>query len=149
MKMVKKIIAYVKLQIYAGKANPSPPIGPALGQYSLNILSFCKEFNRRTESKTGMIIPVVVSVYSNKTFSFITKTPPASILLKKFAGLSTEKKPGSGATNPGKEKVGQITKKQLLEIAKIKSFDLNCYNFNIGANIIKGTARSMGIEIIE
>jgi large subunit ribosomal protein L11 len=146
--MAKKATAFIKLQIPAGKANPAPPVGPALGQHSVNIMAFCKEFNARTADLGGVVIPVVITVYQDKSFSFITKTPPAPVLIKKAAGLKTDKKPGSGAKLPGKEKVGKLTLKQCEEIAKTKLADLNCYDEKVGAKIIAGTARSMGIEIV-
>jgi large subunit ribosomal protein L11 len=146
--MAKKATAYIKLQIPAGKANPSPPVGPALGQHSVNIMGFCKEFNARTQDQMGMVIPVVITVYQDKSFTFVTKTPPAPILIKKTLGLKMEKKPGSGAKNPGKEKVGKITQKQLEDIATLKMADLNCYDVKAGAKIIAGTARSMGIDVV-
>lgn len=146
--MAKKITALIKLQVPAGKANPAPPVGPALGQHGLNIMGFCKEFNARTQDQAGMIIPVVITAYADKSFSFVTKTPPASILLKKAAGLRTEKKPGSGAKNPGKEKVGKVTRKQVEDIAKLKAPDLNNYDSEAGIRTISGTARSMGIEVV-
>lgn len=146
--MAKKISAFIKLQIPAGKATPAPPVGPALGQHGLNIPGFCKEFNARTQDQAGMVIPVVITAFSDKSFTFETKTPPAAILLKKAAGLKTEKKPGSGAKNPGKEKVGKVTLAQIEQIAKTKSPDLNSYDIAAGVKIISGTARSMGIEIV-
>jgi large subunit ribosomal protein L11 len=146
--MAKKATAFIKLQIPAGKATPAPPVGPALGQHSLNIMAFCKEFNARTQDQAGMVIPVVITAYQDKSFTFVTKTPPASILVKNAAGLKIEKKPGSGAKNPGKEKVGKLTLKQCEEIAKTKMADLNCYDEKAGGRIIAGTARSMGIEVI-
>src|ERR1700761_1687814 len=114
--MAKKITGYVKLQLPAGKANPSPPVGPALGQHGVNIMAFCKDFNARTAAQGDMIIPVVITVYSDRSFTFILKTPPASVLLKKAAGLATSKKPGAGSKEPNKNKVGKITKKQLAEL---------------------------------
>jgi len=146
--MAKKVSAFIKLQIPAGKATPAPPVGPALGQHGLNIPGFCKEFNARTQDQAGMVIPVVITAYSDKSFTFETKTPPAAILLKKAAGLKTEKKPGAGAKNPGKEKVGKVTRAQVEQIAKTKAPDLNCYDSEAGIKIISGTARSMGIEVI-
>ena len=145
--MAKKISAYIKLQCPAGKANPSPPVGPALGQHGVNIMGFCKEFNARTQDQIGMKIPVVITVYGDKSFTFITKTPPASLLIKKAAGLRMEGKPGSGANNPGKEIVGSVTLDQIKEIATTKMADLNCYDVDAGAKIIAGTARSMGITV--
>lgn len=146
--MAKKIKALIKLQITAGKATPAPPVGPALGQHGLNIPNFCKEFNAKTQDQTGMIIPVVITAYLDKSFTFECKTPPASVLLKKAANLKTDKKPGAGAKNPGKEKVGRVTHEQVFEIAKLKTPDLNCYDAESGVKIITGTARSMGIEVI-
>jgi large subunit ribosomal protein L11 len=146
--MAKKVTAFIKLQIPAGKATPAPPVGPALGQHGLNIPGFCKEFNARTQDQAGMVIPVVITAFSDKSFTFETKTPPAAILLKKAAGLKTEKKPGAGAKNPGKEKVGKVTRAQVEQIAKTKAPDLNCYDTEAGIKIISGTARSMGIEVV-
>lgn len=146
--MAKKITAFIKLQVPAGKANPAPPVGPALGQHGLNIMAFCKEFNARTQDQAGMVIPVVITAYADKSFTFITKTPPASILLKKVAGLRTEKKPGSGAKNPGKDKVGKVTRAQLEEVAKTKMPDLNAYDLDAACRIIAGTARSMGLDVV-
>lgn len=147
--MAKKAVAFIKLQIPAGKATPAPPVGPALGQHSLNIMAFCKEFNARTQDQAGMIIPVVITAYQDKSFTFVTKTPPAPVLIKKAIGLKLDKKPGSGAKSPGKEKVGQITIRQCEEIAKTKMADLNCYDPAVGAKVIAGTARSMGIDVID
>ena len=147
--MAKKVTALIKLQVPAGKANPAPPVGPALGQHGLNIMAFCKEFNARTQDQAGMIIPILITAYADKSFTFVTKTPPASILLKKAAGLRTEKKPGSGAKNPGKEKVGKVTRKQVADIAKLKAPDLNCYDAEVGIRTVAGTARSMGIEVVD
>ncbi|CAM3523478.1 50S ribosomal protein L11 [Corallococcus praedator] len=147
---MKKITGQVKLQIPAGKANPAPPIGPALGQQGVNIMEFCKQFNAKTqaEAKEGLIIPVIITVYADRSFTFIMKTPPAAILIKKAAGLHTEKKKGSGAKKPGKEKVGQITRKQLEEIANKKIQDTTAASLEACMNTIAGTARSMGIEVV-
>jgi len=145
--MAKKIISYVRLQIAAGKANPSPPVGPALGQAGVNIMQFCKEFNARTAKDGDLIIPAVVTVYADRSFSFVTKTPPASILLKKAAGLSTAKKPGTGSKEPNKNKVGSVTTKQIEEIAKAKMADLNCKDMAGAMKVIEGTAKSMGLEV--
>jgi large subunit ribosomal protein L11 len=141
--MAKKVVAQIKLQIPAGKANPAPPIGPALGQHGVNIMGFCKQFNAKTAKQAGSIIPVVITVYADRTFSFITKTPPASDLLKKAAKVP------KGAGNPLTDKVGKITRKQLEEIAKVKMPDLNANTVEAAMNIIAGTARSMGIEIVD
>lgn len=140
--MAKKVMTQIKLQVQAGKANPSPPIGPALGQHGVNIMDFCKAFNARTANDVGSIIPVVITVYQDRSFSFITKTPPASRLLLAAAKIAK----GSGV--PNKEKVGSVTKDQILEIAKTKQEDLNASNIDAAARIIAGTARSMGIEVV-
>ncbi len=145
--MAKKVMAEVKLQCPAGKANPSPPVGPALGQHGVNIMEFVKQFNARTANQEGMIIPVVITIYADRSFSFITKTPPASILIKKALGLRTEGKPGTGANKPGKEKVGTLTWSQIEEIAKIKMPDLNANDIEAAKLIIAGTARSMGVSV--
>ena len=139
--MAKKVTAIIKLHITAGKATPAPPVGPALGQHGVNIMDFCKAYNARTAKEEGMIIPVVITVYQDRSYTFITKTPPASMLLKKAAGLAK----GSGA--PNKDKVGRISGKQLEEIAKQKMPDLNCFDLEQAKLIVAGTARSMGIEI--
>jgi large subunit ribosomal protein L11 len=140
--MAKKIMAQIKLQVTAGQANPSPPIGPALGQHGVNIMDFCKAFNARTANDEGMIIPVVITVYQDRSFTFITKTPPASVLLKKAAKIA------KGAGDPKRERVGSVTKKQVEEIAKQKMVDLNANDLSAATNIIAGTARSMGIDIV-
>jgi len=140
--MAKKVMTQIKLQVQAGKANPSPPIGPALGQHGVNIMDFCKAFNARTANDVGSIIPVVITVYQDRSFSFITKTPPASRLL--LAAAKIEK--GSGV--PNKEKVGTVTKAQIIEIATTKKEDLNASDIDAAAKIIAGTARSMGIEVV-
>ncbi|ABF86547.1 ribosomal protein L11 [Myxococcus xanthus DK 1622] len=147
---MKKITGQVKLQIPAGKANPAPPIGPALGQQGVNIMEFCKQFNAKTqaEAKEALIIPVVITVYADRSFTFILKTPPAAVLIKKAAGLHTEKKKGSGAKKPGKEKVGQITRAQLEEIAKKKIQDTTAASLEACMSTIAGTARSMGIDVV-
>ena len=146
---MKKVQAIVKLQIPAGKANPSPPVGPALGQHGVNIMEFCKQFNARTQAqaKDDVTIPVEITVYSDRSFTFITKTPPAPILIKKAAGLPTQKKPGSGSKEPNKVKVGKISQKQLRDIATTKLPDLNTTNLESAMRTIAGTARSMGIEV--
>jgi large subunit ribosomal protein L11 len=143
---MKKVTGQIKLQLPAGKANPAPPVGPALGQHGVNIMGFCKEFNAKTQGG-DMIIPVVITVYSDRSFTFILKTPPASVLLKKAAGLSTAKKPGSGAKEPNKIKVGKVTQKQLTELAQLKMQDMNTTNLESAMRSMAGTARSMGIEI--
>ncbi len=146
---MKKVSGYVKLQLPAGKANPSPPVGPALGQHGVNIMGFCKEFNAKTASQGDLIIPVVITVYSDRSFSFILKTPPASVLLKKAAGLPTSKKPGAGSKEPNKTKVGQVSKAQLKELAQQKIQDTNAASVEACMRSIAGTARSMGIEITD
>ena len=143
---MKKITGYVKLQLPAGKANPAPPVGPALGAHGVNIMGFCKEFNSKTAGG-DMIIPVVITVFSDRSFTFILKTPPASVLLKKAAGLATIKKPGSGSKEPNKTKVGKVSKKQLQELAQLKMQDMNTTNLESAMRSMAGTARSMGIEI--
>ncbi|MDO8526182.1 MAG: 50S ribosomal protein L11 [Deltaproteobacteria bacterium] len=140
--MAKKITTQIKLQCPAGAANPAPPVGPALGQHGVNIMEFCKQFNAKTQGQPGMIIPVIVTVYVDRSFSFILKTPPASILLKKAAGIEK----GSGV--PNKDKVGKVTKKQVEEIAKLKLADLNCDSMESAIRTISGTARSMGIDVL-
>jgi large subunit ribosomal protein L11 len=145
---MKKVTGQIKLQLPAGKANPAPPVGPALGQHGVNIMGFCKEFNAKTAGG-DMIIPVVITVYSDRSFSFILKTPPASVLLKKAAGLSTGKKPGSGSKEPNKNKVGKVTKAQVRELAQMKMQDMNCTSIEAAMATISGTARSMGIDIVE
>lgn len=139
--MAKKVTAQIKLQVMAGKANPSPPIGPALGQHGVNIMDFCKAFNARTANDEGMIIPVVITVYQDRSFTFITKTPPAAILLKKAASLA------KGSSDPKAEKVGKVSREQVEEIAKQKMVDLNAYDLDAACKIVEGTARSMGIEV--
>ncbi len=139
--MAKKVIANIKLQIQAGKATPSPPIGPALGQHGVNIMEFCKAYNALTQKQEGMIIPVEITVYADKSFTFITKTPPTSVLLKQAAKIA------KGAGDPKREKVGRVTPKQLREIAEIKYEDLNAIDMDGAMAIVAGTARSMGIEI--
>ena len=140
----KKITGYVKLQIEAGKATPAPPVGPALGQAQVNIMEFCKQFNAKTQNKdqAGLIIPVVITVYADRTFSFVTKTPPAAVLLKKAAGIE------KGSGTPNKEKKGKVTEKQVREIATQKMPDLNAASVDAAVKSIKGTARSMGIEVV-
>ncbi len=141
--MAKKKIGEIKLQIAAGQANPAPPVGPALGQHGVNIMAFCKEFNARTKDQAGLIIPAVISVYQDKSFTFITKSPPASVLLKKAAGIA------SGSKTPNKDKVGKVTRKQVLDIVKIKLADMNATNEDAAFRVIAGTARSMGIEVLD
>lgn len=141
--MAKKKTGEIKLQIPAGQANPAPPVGPALGQHGVNIMGFCKEFNAATKDQAGMIIPVVISVYQDKSFTFITKSPPASALLKKAAGIA------SGAKNPLKDKVGKVTRKQVMDIVKIKLKDMNSATEESAFRVIAGTARSMGIEVLD
>jgi large subunit ribosomal protein L11 len=140
--MAKKVMGMIKLQVPAGQANPSPPIGPALGQQGVNIMEFCKAFNAKTAGQEGMIIPVVITVYQDRSFSFITKTPPASVLLKKAAKIA------KGSGDPKREKVGQVTRTQVEEIAKMKMVDLNAHDIGSACKIVEGTARSMGIEVV-
>lgn len=147
--MAKKVSGFIKLQIPAGKANPSPPVGPALGQHGVNIMQFCKEFNARTQKEGDMIIPVVITVFSDRSFTFVTKTPPASILLKKVTGMKTTKKPGSGSKEPNKTKVGKVTMKQIEEVAKMKMPDMNAKDLKGAMNIVMGTAKSMGLDIVQ
>jgi large subunit ribosomal protein L11 len=139
--MAKKITAVIKLQIPAGQANPSPPVGPALGQHGVNIMEFCKAFNAKTQDKQGLIIPVVITVFSDRSFTFITKTPPAAVLLKKAAKLE------KGSKEPNREKVGKVTREQVREIAEMKLPDLNANDVEMAMRIIEGTARSMGIVV--
>ncbi len=147
---MKKVTGQVKLQIPAGKANPAPPVGPALGQHGVNIMEFCKQFNAQTQAqaKDGLVIPVIITIFQDRSFSFVLKTPPAAILLKKAAGLHTEKKKGSGAHEPGKEMVGQVTRAQLEQIARLKMPDLTSGSLEAAVRTIEGTARSMGIEVV-
>ena len=145
---MKKITGYVKLQLPAGKANPSPPVGPALGQHGVNIMAFCKDFNSRTAAQGDMIIPVVITVYSDRSFTFILKTPPVAVLLKKEAGLATNKKPGSGSKEPNKLKVGKVTEEQVKKLAAMKIQDMNCTDLEAAIRTVRGTARSMGIDIV-
>jgi large subunit ribosomal protein L11 len=140
--MAKKITGQIKLQIPAGQANPAPPVGPALGQHGVNIMGFCKEFNAKTKDQAGLVIPVVITVYQDKSFTFITKSPPASVLLKKAAGIT------AGSKTPNKDKVGKVTRKQVLDIVKMKMNDLNATNEEAGFRVVAGTARSMGIEVV-
>jgi len=143
IEMAKKVIGSIKLQVKGGQANPSPPIGPALGQHGVNIAEFCKAFNARTQDQQGTIIPVVITIYADRSFSFITKTPPASVLLKQAAKVA------KGSSEPNREKVGSVSKSQIEEIAKIKFEDLNAHNMEGAMKIIEGTARSMGITVAE
>src|SRR5512136_1512448 len=140
--MAKKVMATVKLLVPAGQANPSPPVGPALGQHGVNIMEFCKAFNARTQGQEAMIIPVVITIYSDRSFSFVTKTPPASVLLKKAAKIV------KGSGEPNRNKVGQVTKDQVREIAQIKLKDLNAVDLEGAIRTVEGTARSMGIEVV-
>ena len=141
--MAKKVTGIVRLQVPAGQANPAPPIGPALGAQGVNIMAFCKEFNSKTQDKAGLIIPVVITVYADRSFSFVLRSPPAAVLLKKAAGI--EKASGK----PNSEKVGKVTKAQIMEIVKMKAADLNASDPEHAARIIAGTARSMGIEVVD
>ncbi len=141
--MAQKVVGYIKLQIPAGKATPAPPVGPALGQHGVNIMAFTKEFNERTKGDIGMTIPVVITVYADRSFSFVTKTPPAAILIKKAIGIES----GSGV--PNKNKVGKITREQVRQIATTKMPDLNAANIDTAMSMIAGTARSMGVEVVD
>lgn len=141
--MAKKVVGKIKLQIQAGKANPSPPVGPALGQHGVNIMDFCKQFNARTEAQAGYIIPVVIDVYEDRSFSFVTKSPPAAVLIKKAINLP------KGSATPNKTKVGQITVAQLEEIAKTKMEDLNATTLEAAVEMIKGSCRAMGVTVVE
>jgi large subunit ribosomal protein L11 len=141
--MAKKVTGFVKLQVPAGAANPAPPVGPALGQHGVNIMEFCKQFNARTQSQAGLIIPVEITVYADRSFTFITKTPPAPVLLKKAAGLE------SASAQPNRDKVGKVTRKQVREIAETKMPDLNAANIDSAMRMIEGTARSMGITVVD
>src|SRR5258705_9330262 len=141
--MAKKVTGMIKLQIPAGQANPAPPVGPALGQHGVNIMAFCKDFNAKTKDQPGMVIPVVITVYADKSFTFITKSPPASILLKKAAGIT------AGSKVPNKDKVGKVTPKQIMEIVKLKGKDMNSNTDEAGFRIVAGTARSMGIDVVD
>jgi large subunit ribosomal protein L11 len=140
--MAKKVTGIIKLQIPAGQANPAPPVGPALGQHGVNIMGFCKEFNAKTKDQPGMVIPVIITVYQDKSFTFITKSPPASILLKKAAGIA------AGSKQPNKDKVGKVTRKQVMEIVKLKAKDMNATSEEAAFRVVSGTARSMGIEVV-
>jgi large subunit ribosomal protein L11 len=139
--MAKKVVAQVKLQVPAGKANPSPPVGPALGQHGVNIMEFCKAFNAQTQTQEGLTIPVVITVYSDRSFTFVTKTPPAAVLLKQAAAIA------QGSKEPNRVKVGKVTRKQVEDIARTKMTDLNAYTLDAAVKIVEGTARSMGIEV--
>lgn len=140
--MAKKVIGLVKLAIEAGKANPAPPVGPALGQHGVNIMAFCKEYNEKTKDQAGMIIPVEITIYEDRSFTFITKTPPASVLLKKAANIS------SGSAEPNRQKVAKVSKDKVREIAELKMKDLNAASIEAAMRMIEGTARSMGIEVV-
>ena len=140
--MAKKVVAIVKLQCPAGAANPAPPVGPALGQHGVNIMEFCKSYNARTQDKAGLIIPAEITIYSDRTFTFVLKSPPAAVLLKRAAKIQ------SGSGEPNKKKVGQVTQSQLAEIAEMKKDDLNAFDVEQAKKIIAGTARSMGIEVV-
>jgi large subunit ribosomal protein L11 len=146
---MKKVTGQIKLQLPAGKANPSPPVGPALGQHGVNIMGFCKEFNAKTQGQDGMIIPVVITVYSDRSFTFITKTPPNAVLIKKEIGLALGKKPGSGSKRPNKDKVGKISRAQIKKLAEIKIKDTNAASLEACMRTIAGTARSMGVDVVD
>jgi len=148
MSAKKKINAYIKLQLPAGKANPSPPVGPALGQHGVNIMQFCKDFNARSAPLGDTILPVVITVYADRSYSFVMKSPPASVLIKKACGLPSSKKPGSGSKEPNKTKVGQLSWAQIREIAKEKIKDMNATDIESASRSIAGTARSMGVDVV-
>ncbi len=141
--MAKKVVGFIKLQVPAGAANPAPPVGPALGQHGVNIMEFCKQFNARTQGQPGLIIPVEITVYADRSFTFVTKTPPAAVLLRKAAGLE------KGAAAPNRDKVGQVTRQQVREIAELKLPDLNAAGVESAMRMIEGTARSMGIQVVD
>ncbi len=141
--MAKKVVGYVKLQIPGGQATPAPPVGPALGQRGINIMEFCKQFNARTQDKMGLILPVIVTIYSDKSFTFVVKTPPASVLLKKAAGIE------KGSSEPKRVKVGKVTRQQIREIAQMKMPDLNTDDIEAAMRMVEGTAKSMGIEVVD
>jgi large subunit ribosomal protein L11 len=141
-RIAKKVAAQVKLQVPAGKANPSPPVGPALGQHGVNIMEFCKTFNAQTQAQEGLIIPVVITIYADRSFTFITKTPPAAVLLKQAAGIA------KGSKEPNRTKVGKVTRKQVEDIAKTKLPDLNAFTLEAAAKVVEGTARSLGIDVV-
>ncbi|MGH7469074.1 MAG: 50S ribosomal protein L11 [Longimicrobiales bacterium] len=141
--MAKKVTGFVKLQVPAGAANPAPPVGPALGQHGVNIMEFCKQFNARTQGQPGMIIPVEITVFSDRSFTFITKTPPAAVLLRKAAGVE------KGAATPNRDKVGKVSRKQVRDIAQLKMPDLNAASVDSAMRMIEGTARSMGIQVVD
>jgi large subunit ribosomal protein L11 len=141
--LAKKVVGFVKLQVPAGAANPAPPVGPALGQHGVNIMEFCKQFNARTQGQPGMIIPVEITVYGDRSFTFITKTPPAAVLLRKAAGLE------KGSPAPNRDKVGKVTRQQVREIAELKMPDLNAAGVESAMRMIEGTARSMGIQVVD
>ncbi len=141
--MAKKVVGYVKLQIPGGQATPAPPVGPALGQRGINIMEFCKQFNARTQDKMGLILPVIVTIYSDKSFTFVVKTPPTSVLLKKAAGVE------KGSSEPKRVKVGKVTRQQIREIAQMKMPDLNTDDIEAAMRMIEGTAKSMGIEVVD
>ncbi len=145
---MKKVIGQIKLQLSAGKANPAPPVGPALGQHGVNIMQFCKDFNARTKQQDGLIIPVVITVFADRSFTFITKTPPASVLIKREIGLQIGGKPGSGSGRPNKEKVGRITREQLVKLAEEKIQDTNAASIDACVRSLAGTARSMGVDVV-
>ena len=145
----KKVTGYIKLQLPAGKANPSPPVGPALGQHGVNIMGFCKDFNAKSAKLGDTIVPVVITVYADRSFTFEMKSAPASVLLKKAAGLPSTGKPGSGSPEPNRKKVGKVTQAQILEIAQTKLADTNAHDAKSVARSVAGTARSMGIEVVD
>jgi large subunit ribosomal protein L11 len=146
---MKKVTGQVKLQLPAGKATPAPPVGPALGQHGVNIMQFCKEFNARTQKQEGLIVPVVITVYSDRSFTFVTKTPPASVLIKRELGLKIGKKPSSGSPRPNRDKVGKITRAQLMKLAQEKLPDTNAASVEACMRSLAGTCRSMGVDVVD
>jgi len=146
---MKKVVGQIKLQLPAGKANPAPPVGPALGQHGVNIMQFCKDFNARSQSQAGMIVPVVISVYQDRSFTFVMKVPPVSVLIKKELGLKIEGKPGSGSPRPHKDKIGTLTQEQIRSIAELKFPDTNASSVDALMRSVAGTARSMGVNVAD
>ena len=146
---MKKVVGQIKLQLPAGQANPAPPVGPALGQHGVNIMQFCKDFNARSQAQAGMIVPVVISVYQDRSFTFVLKTPPVPVLIKKELGLKIGGKPGSGSPRPHKDKIGKITQEQIRKIAEMKIQDTNAGSIDACMRSVAGTARSMGVDVVD